>query len=196
MARRDTFERLFERGSPCAPDYGGVCERRLCHSFRARRVYSELPTSGATIRCRGLERFAPVKGFSSSRASHCTSSTPVTATWTGTGAAPERCRSRSIRTMRARGASGLAISYVCGTAAARCAPCARCPTACGRAWPGCPLAGSRTRAARASVNLLTPEEPTDWWWQWPLYAFVESPRATRTRWPPLDIRQAYAASPT
>ena len=41
-----------------------------------------------------------------------------------------------------------AMRCACGTSAAKCAPCARCRTACGRAWPGCRSAGSWMRAAR------------------------------------------------
>ena len=64
---------------------------------------------------------------------------------------------------RGRASVGTGMRCACGTTAAKCAPCAPCRTACGRAWRGCRSAGSRMRAARgASVNVLTPVEPTDW----------------------------------
>ena len=58
------------------------------------------------------------------------------------------CSSRSTPKTRGRGAWPLAMRCACGTTVAKCTPCARCRTACDRAWPGCRSAGSRMRAAR------------------------------------------------
>ena len=161
-----TYERLWEEGLRAAELPGGLAavrRGRLRDAVGKAELYSE------SLREQGHDPL-PWRARSGRRrpaADHRQGAPLPELRLQQHGAAPP-ARRRAVHRDPSRGraraeAWRAATRCACGTSAARCAPCARCPTASARASHGCRSAGSSDAGGtRRAVNVLTAEEPTDW----------------------------------